>query len=90
MHNGNISYTLDHEKVTKGNGPSPGKDNGNIGGQPKNISQAMLTSDNLSATNTPLIGKRNSESKKPCKRTTHSHVSSLDLSIISLVCTPQG
>ena len=90
MHNVNISYTLDHEKATKRNSPSPGKDDGHIGGQLIDISQAMLTADNLSATNTPLIGKRNSESKKPCKRTTHSHVSSLDLSIISLVCTPQG
>lgn len=56
MHNVNISYTLDHEKATKRNGPSPGKDDG----------QAMLTADNLSVTITPLIGKRNSESKKPC------------------------
>ena len=38
MHNVNISYTLDHEKATKRNSPSPGKDNGNIGGQPINIS----------------------------------------------------
>lgn len=64
MHNGNISYTLDHEKVTKGNGPSPGKDNGNIGGQPKNISQAMLTSDNLSVTITPLMEKGTRRVKK--------------------------
>ena len=74
MHNVNIFYTLDHEKATKRNGPSPGKDDGHIGGQLIDISQAMLTADNLSVTITPLIGKRSSESKKPCYRTNHSHV----------------
>ena len=57
MHNGNISNTLDHEKATKRNGPSPGKDDGHIGGQLIDISQAMLTSDNLSVTITPLMEK---------------------------------
>lgn len=64
MHNGNISNTLDHEKATKRNGPSPGKDDGHIGGQLIDISQAMLTADNLSATITPLMEKGTLRVKK--------------------------
>ena len=80
MHNVNISYTLDHEKATKRNGPSPGKDDGHIGGQLIDISQAMLTSDNLSVAITPLMEKG---------PTTVMSVP-LTFLIISLVCTPQG
>ena len=64
MHNGNISNTLDHEKATKRNSPSPGKDDGHIGGQLIDISQAMLTADNLSATITPLMEKGTLRVKK--------------------------